>query len=86
MFHTIPIHPTWNSERITLQQGAFTLHGSASFELTSSQASSLCYLPILSRHKRGLLLELERMGIAEMSIFPEPDHVCSYLKRHHNLA
>ena len=39
---TIAIHPTWNSERITLQQGAFTLHGSASFELTSSQASSLC--------------------------------------------
>jgi len=28
---------------------------------------------------------LERMGIAEMSIFPEPDHICSYLKRHSNL-
>ena len=82
---TIAIHPTWNSERITMQQGAFTLHGSASFELTQSEVSSMCYLPILGAHKLNLLLELERMGIAEMSIFPEPEHICSYLKRHSNL-
>ena len=82
---TIAIHPTWNTERITIQQGAFTLHGSRCFELDSSQASSLCYLPILSDHKNNLLVELERMGISEMTIFPEPEHVGSYLKRHYNL-
>lgn len=82
---TIAIHPTWNSERIIMQQGAFTLHGSASFELTQSEVSSMCYLPILGAHKLKLLSELERMGIFEMSIFPEPDHICSYLKRHSNL-
>jgi hypothetical protein len=83
---TIAIHPTWNTERITIQQGAFTLHGSKCFELDSSQASSLCYLPILSHHKKNLLVELERMGTSEMTIFPEPEHVGCYLKRHHNLC
>ena len=82
---TIAIHPTWNTERITIQQGAFTLHGSRAFELDSAQAPSLCYLRILASHKRSLLAGLERMGITEMSLFPEPEHVCSYLKRHHNL-
>jgi hypothetical protein len=82
---TIAIHPTWNSERIMIQQGAFTLHGSRAFELDSKQAPSLCYLPILKKHKPTLIAELERIGIAEMSIFPEPEHVCSYLKRHHKL-
>lgn len=82
---TIAIHPTWNSERIMVQQGAFTLHGSRAFELDSRQAPSLCYLPILKQHKLTLIAELERIGIAEMAIFPEPEHVCSYLKRHYKL-
>jgi hypothetical protein len=30
---TIAINPTWNTERIALQQGFFTLHGSRKFEL-----------------------------------------------------
>ena len=68
-----------------MQQGTFTLHGSASFELTGSEVPSMCYLPILAAHKPNLLQELERMGIFEMSIFPEPDHICNYLKRHSNL-
>ncbi len=32
---TIAINPIWNSERIVLQQGAFTLHGSKNFTLLS---------------------------------------------------
>jgi hypothetical protein len=44
---TIAIHPTWNSERIMLQQGVFTLHGTKVFTLTGHQAPSLVYLPIL---------------------------------------
>jgi hypothetical protein len=83
---TIAIHPTWNSERIIIQQGAFTLHGSRAFELDFAQAPSLCYLPILSKNKPTLTIELERIGISEMTIFPEPEHVCSYLKRHHKLT
>lgn len=64
-----------------MQQGAFTLHGTRAFELDRHQASSLMCVPILREHKRGLLNELERVGIGEMFIFPEPEHVCAHLKR-----
>jgi len=78
---TIAINPTWNTERIAMQQGAFTLHGSRWFELDRDQASSLLYVPILREHKESLLNELERVGIGEMFIFPEPEHVCAHLRR-----
>ncbi len=63
-----------------MQQGAFTLHGKR-FEIDSSQASSLIYVPILKDFKAALLSELERVGIGEMFIFPEPEHVCAHLLR-----
>ncbi|MBX3372502.1 MAG: FRG domain-containing protein [Phycisphaeraceae bacterium] len=78
---TIALNPTWNTERIAMQQGAFTLHGSRRFELDRNQASSLLYVPILREHKESLANELERVGIGEMFIFPEPEHVCSHLRR-----
>jgi hypothetical protein len=78
---TIALNPTWNTERIALQHGCFTLHGSRDFALNSKQASSLLYVPILSEHKEQLLNELARVGIGEMFIFPEAEHVCSHLKR-----
>jgi len=78
---TIAINPTWNTERIALQQGCFTLHGSRNFALDKTQASSLLYVPILREHKNSLLNELERVGIGEMFIFPEPEHICSHLRR-----
>lgn len=77
---TVAISPTWNTERLALQQGTFTLHGTR-FELDRSQASSLLYVPILKEHKVQLLAELERVGIGEMFIFPEAEHVCSHLRR-----
>lgn len=76
---TIAINPVWNSERILLQQGVFTLHGSRDFTLTRDQAPSLVCLRVPVTRKEALLRELERAGINEMSIFPEPDHICSYL-------
>jgi hypothetical protein len=78
---TIALNPTWNTERIALQQGAFTLHGTRKFALDRHQASSLLYVPILREHKGTLLNELERVGIGEMFIFPEPEHVCAHLRR-----
>ena len=78
---TIALNPTWNSERITLQQGFFTLHGSRMFELDKTQASSLLYIPILHEHKESLRNELERVGIGEMFLFPEAEHVCSHLRK-----
>ena len=83
--HTIAINPTWNTERMAIQQGVFTLHGSRRFGLDRREASSLTYVPVLKEHKESLLYELERVGIGEMFIFPEPEHVCSHLRRAANL-
>ena len=76
---TIAINPVWNSERILLQQGTFTLHGSREFTLTGEQAPSLVCWRVPNERKEDLLHELERAGINEMSIFPEPEHICRYL-------
>jgi hypothetical protein len=43
---TISINPTWNSQRIIVQQGVFTIAGSKYFTLTSKEASSLVYVEI----------------------------------------
>ncbi len=83
---TIAILPILNSPRIALQKGVFTLHGSRTFELDSSQVSSLIYLPILNDVKPRLLRELDRVGINKMSLFPELEHVCEHLKRKARLA
>jgi len=77
---TIAVNPPWNSERIMLQQGVFTLHGSRRFTLTDKQAPSLVYLKIEKKYKTILLQELERVGVNEMAIFPEAEHMCRYLK------
>jgi hypothetical protein len=76
---TIAINPVWNSERIVVQQGTFTLHGSREFTLTRDQAPSLVCLKVRAESKQKLLSELEHAGINEMTIFPEPEHICRYL-------
>lgn len=76
----IAIYPSWNSQRIIMQQGAFTLPGSKQFELTSLQASSLVALPILKQVKKELMRELAIVGVTRMSIFPEHEHLCTYLR------
>jgi hypothetical protein len=77
---TVAVKPAWNSDRIILQQGMFTLHGDE-FCLDKKQAPSLIGVPILQSVKLKLRHQLERIGVAEMFIFPEPEHVCSYIKR-----
>lgn len=79
-YRTIAIDPVWNSERILRQKGTFTLHGNRRLKLSQEQASSLVALPILKEDKENLLEDLEMIGIEEMSIFPEPEHVASYLR------
>jgi hypothetical protein len=81
---TIAINPVWNSERLMLQKGVFTLHGSR-FRLDSKQAPSLVGLPIVRGCKARMLLELGRVGVDEMSIFPELEHSCNFLIEKANL-
>ena len=77
---TVAVNPIWNSERIMLQKGAFTLHGSRYFTVAPSRAPYVVYVPIPKKHKPTLLKELDRIGVNEMSLFPEPEHLCSHLK------
>ena len=76
---SIAIDPVWNSERLVLQKGKFTLHGAREFALTKDQAPSLIALAVLREDKDRLRRELQSIGIDEMSIFPELEHVCSYI-------
>ena len=78
--NTIAINPVWNSERLMLQKGVFTLHGSR-FDLDNDQAPSLVVLPILREVKEQLRRELERVGVDEMTIFPELEHSARHLRR-----
>ncbi|MAT16629.1 MAG: hypothetical protein CMJ46_15320 [Planctomyces sp.] len=80
----IAIHPVWDSERILLQRGVFTLHGPNNTGLDRNTASSLLCIPVLAKFKDKLLSELDRIGICESSVFPELEHLCSYLKSRRN--
>jgi len=78
---SIAINPVWNCDRIERQHGVFTLHGSRDFSLTSKQVNGLKCLRICREQKQSLLADLELCGVNEMSLFPELEHLCSYLKK-----
>jgi FRG domain-containing protein len=50
--HTIAINPTWNTERIAMQQGAFTLHGSRNLTWTGTRLVHLvtCRFCVSTKH------------------------------------
>jgi hypothetical protein len=76
----VAINPVWNSERLMMQKGVFTLHGNH-FSLDNGKVPSLVALPILREAKLQLRSELERIGVDEMTLFPELEHSCIHLKR-----
>ena len=76
----LAINPAWNNERIALQQGVFTLHGTHSAGIRHS-TPSLVAIPVMSEAKEALLNELHSVGIDEMSLFPELEHAARQLKR-----
>jgi len=76
----VAINPVWNSERLMMQKGVFTLHGHR-FSLDNGGVPSLVGIPILREVKRQLRSELERIGVDEMTLFPELEHSCIHLKR-----
>jgi len=74
------INPMWNSERLILQKGVFTLHGSR-FSLNKGKIRSLVAILILREFKNQLLSQLQRIGVDEMTLFPELEHSCKHLVR-----
>jgi hypothetical protein len=82
---TVAVNPIWNSERLMLQKGVFTLHGSRELELPGT-TPSLAAVPIAREIKPLLRSELESVGIDELTIFPELEHACSHLRRRARLG
>ena len=82
---TVAVNPIWNTERIRLQRGAFTLHGNRAFMLDRSQVDSLFCVQIPAESKATLRRELHGIGVDRMSLFPEPEHVAWHLKALHGL-
>jgi len=80
----VAIYPIWNSERLIIQRGVFTLHGKV-FDLDGTKIASLIAIPILKESKPRLRNELQRIGVDEMTLFPELEHSCSHLKRREGL-
>lgn len=80
----VAINPVWNSERLVIQKGVFTLHGSV-FSLDDG-VPSLAAVPILREAKPLLRSELQRIGTDEMTLFPELEHACTHLKRRAGLC
>jgi hypothetical protein len=72
------INPMWNSERLILQKGVFTLHGSR-FSLNKGKIPSLVAILILKEFKEQLMSQLQRVGVDEMTLFPELEHSCKHL-------
>ena len=77
---SIAVNPVWNSQRILLQRGKFTIHGSSS-EGLGHRTPSLAAVGVLREAKEQLRGELGNVGVDEMSLFPELEHACRHLKR-----
>lgn len=77
----VAINPVWNSQRLIIQRGVFTLHGNKVFSLDGKDTPSLTAIPILKESKPRLRAELQRIGVDEMTLFPELEHSCAHLKR-----
>lgn len=78
------VNPMWNSERLILQKGVFTLHGSR-FSLDKGKIPSLVAILILREFKDKLISQLQRVGVDEMTLFPELEHSCKHLVRQSGL-
>jgi FRG domain len=76
--YPVAVNPVWGSERIIVQRGTFTLHG-PTFSLDKAKVPSLVAIPILREWKTPLRRELRRLGVDEMTLFPELEHACRHL-------
>lgn len=77
--YPVAVNPVWSSDRLIAQKGTFTLHGSL-FSLDRAGVTSLVAVPVLREAKPRLRSELRRVGVDEMTLFPELEHSCRHLK------
>ena len=79
--YPVAVNPVWGSERIIVQRGTFTVHGSMfSLDKVMPKVPSLVAVPVFRELKARLRQELRRIGVDEMTLFPELEHSCRHLK------
>jgi hypothetical protein len=69
----IAIIPPYNSQRITAQRSAFTVHGSSRRDLDSQFKAHLARITIPSAVVLQMRRQLRSLGISEFSLFPDLD-------------
>ncbi len=79
----VAINPVWNSERIMVQKGTFTLHPQHNRELGGKRSGTptLVALPIPLEAKKELMRQLRKVGVDEITLFPELEHATKELKK-----
>lgn len=81
LLNPIFINAKKNNARILKQDGAFILTGlSADGDEEQAKLEMLSPLRVRVCNKEQILEQLDKVGINEAALFPEMDHVSSYLK------
>lgn len=75
-------HPTHVTQRITTQQGCFTVHPPPFYDMRRVQRTNeeLVKFTIAKTFRDQMKNDLDRLGINCASLFPELDGLCKYLK------
>ena len=79
----IAIVPPYNSPRITVQRGAFTVHGSSTRPLDDQFKSRLARIVLPSSAALRLRRQLRTAGISEFTLFPELEGLARDIKAQH---
>ena len=76
------VQPSKNSKRILRQDGAFIISGLSAntYEEIFKLHVIISHVEIIVRNKNEILKQLDKIGINEATLFPEIDHVATYLK------
>jgi len=72
----VAIVPPYNSDRITVQRGTFTVHGSDRRGLEQVFQSRLVKITIRKKHAIPIRRQLRSSGITEFTVFPDLDGLC----------
>lgn len=76
----VAIVPPYNTSRITVQRGAFTVHGSSKDPLNVQFSARLARLVIPSDSAHRIRRDLRSAGISEFTLFPELDGLSRDIK------
>lgn len=77
------IVPPYNSPRITVQRGAFTVHGSNTKPLDSQFKSRLARIAVPANCAHRIRRELRNAGLSEFTLFPELDGLSRDIRAQH---